>query len=425
MDKVEKFLFDIFGLIIPGLVCLLLLVTMPFVFVDLSAAKLLPLKSLTDHIFSKNLSAYYIILYGVIFVFISYLIGHAIKVLSKYQYRLFSIIFDDGINVCVAKLSDRIGKRISVVPILKQLCSFFRKFLKDIFCFKRLYEKSVQNAGTLILTFMLNGWNPDSYVGGNPFHTTSKTSSYPAGSEDIRLEVLKRLKAKYKIDIPDNWYAIYKFCKIVEEQERLKSLSYSFLAKYIAYRSLAFVFLLVFLYMIFFISCSDMISSMGQELLFPVLGVILLFWLTFHERYKYYYPLCGNETLMALYYFLLKSEAWPSVVTVNRRSLDPMTILSNSGILSLDSAFTPSKGTRILSEVWPSAGMANRQSLARTTTPLDSGIWNSVNVSKPWKATLVLSEVWPSAGMANRQFLARTTARSGCGILSPANVFKL
>ena len=39
---------------------------------------------------------------------------------------------------------------------------------------KRLYEKSVQNAGTLILTFMLNGWNPDSYVGGNPFHTTSK-----------------------------------------------------------------------------------------------------------------------------------------------------------------------------------------------------------------------------------------------------------
>ena len=254
----------------PGFVFLLLLIAIPMTLLDLSNASLLSLEPLIRSIFNQDFNTYSVV-YGIFFIFLCYMIGHVLKVFSKYQYKLFSILFDDIVNICIANLPSHADKKTKTLPFLNKLFNFYCKIMQDIFYFS--------------------------------------ANSFPPGSESIRVEVLNRLKSKYEVDLPDDWYSTYKFCKIVEDQEGLKSLSYSFLAKYTAYRSLAFVFLLAFIYTIFiFESYPDMITPIGKGLLTFLLSVISVFWLTFHERYKYYYPLCGNETLIALYYFLIKNK---------------------------------------------------------------------------------------------------------------------
>lgn len=268
MDKLEKFLFDIFGLIMPGLVFLLVFAIISIVFIDIPNLIIPRTYILNNSDFNNYISTYFLYLLPFTF-FICYLIGHVIKVLSKYQYDVFILIFDEGLNTIFSKICITVVSCSNSYSYLRKINNLISNIFKDIFCFK--------------------------------------VEKYSQENEPIVSYIKTHLKKKYNINNLNEWNSLYKFSKIVEDQEGLKSLSYLFLSKYSAYRSLAFVFLSTQLYIILIIIFKSIyINDLRESLVLPFLFVLFIFWLTFHERYKYYYPLCGNETIMALYYYLKK-----------------------------------------------------------------------------------------------------------------------
>jgi len=92
-------------------------------------------------------------------------------------------------------------------------------------------------------------------------------------------------------------------------QENIKSLATTFLAKYNLYRSLSFIFIFSFFYYLFFFTTyHDSIIQEAKALGKYVPICLVLLWFVFHVAFKRYWTLCGNESLMSLYYFLNKKK---------------------------------------------------------------------------------------------------------------------
>lgn len=323
LDKLEDFLFDIIGLALPGLITIFLIWLLPILVLPISEIQNL---YTNNSVVLSNLFKFYendkTIFYAFILI-TGYILGHTIKVLSKYPYSLFKVIFDNGINKLLNFIFYILGKIVlGLLALLKKIPGINKVFTKNknisllsyLFnkgyrtdCRKKIKEEKVKLRSKAILDFFIELYNFFYYLMQSIF--TFETASYYRENDKLIGDVISKINKRLKTDYPSTWYSIYKLSNVIMEQENIKSLSKRFLAKYNFYRSLSFMFLINFIYIIFFFNYfNKIISNTGNNIYWIIMGVNFLLWYTFHEKFKRYWTLCGNESLISLFYFISKSE---------------------------------------------------------------------------------------------------------------------
>lgn len=296
VQKLEEFLFDIVGLLVPGMVVFFTFGLTLFSMVNwkpfINNVNLMRFNNsiLMHNVIVNKLSwgkdevFYFMFMY----LIISYLLGHIAKVFSKYFYGFGVVIFDDLIILSVSKaisliINNRILQfikdKLQNRPKAKKIVSWIRKLYKE---FKMLF--------LTILEF--------------------KCKNY--GSEKIANKVLQILnqKSNLNLTLQKNWYEVYKLSTITMEQKKIKSLNQRFLAKYNFYRSLSFVLFMNFVLVLYLLKFKSYILNEAVLNYYPYL-VLLVFisWLTFHEKFKRYWKLCGSEALLVVMaYYINKDE---------------------------------------------------------------------------------------------------------------------
>ncbi|OVE68227.1 hypothetical protein CCS79_09940 [Clostridium diolis] len=299
MDKIEDFLFDLLGLVAPGLIAIIF-ICFPIIVLDLNKINLDIYKNersllyISIEYIIRNLKFEYLTSMYAIFIvlLISYVLGHIVKVFSKYQYQLCSEIFDKGFNKFFENIIYNF-KKIEKMPFKLLNPNFIKELRKREEWYINLFSIII---GVIVFISKLL---KDVFYFSAP--------SYYSDNEKIKENVIKKINLKYKINFPETWYSIYKISNIIMQQEKLKTLSSRFLAKYNFYRSMAFLFFMNLIYVLFFFTkYSDTISQLGHSLYGIIVVSDILFWITFHEKFKRYWTICGNESLMSLFYFLNK-----------------------------------------------------------------------------------------------------------------------
>lgn len=282
-SKLENFLFDILGLILPGAIFLLILLS-PILVMDMGKAE----KVTDPSAFLVGLTTMWHVLKNywstdqrsvlAIATVLAYLFGHTIKVFSRVKYNLLPAIFDKTLNKGVA---DVYRWFLSLFPVswrtskpwghLRDLAMPFLRFIRDIFTF-----------GTVL-----------------------------AVPRDIIFlqDSAATLNSKLSIDVPADQEVIAKLSSVVTNQESLRSLGTFYLAKYNLYRSLALIFLLTtFYYNCFFHLRDNSIIPTTQKISGIILAGSALLWFTFHSKFKRYWTQYGEERILTLFYFLNKKK---------------------------------------------------------------------------------------------------------------------
>lgn len=291
ISKIEDYIFDFLGLVLPGFIFLLLTST-PLLIYDynrlgiqvVANSKLLSiLKNLALHIdkIIDKPSQFTVI----VIVLISYIIGHLIKVFSIIQYDFSRMIFD-GL----------------ICKLFSLLDSWTRSYVKWILDSFFLPNDTVRLKLIKLLTRIYK-----------PFNSLYKklfqfeAPDFIKDNESLKDECISKINTKFNTQFPNKWYSLYKFSTVIQNQEGIKSTSFWLLAKYNLYRSLSFIFLITFAYYwIFFKTMCQYLDKSIISLQDLILWSIFLLWFTFHYKFKRYWTLCGNEVLVSLYYFLNK-----------------------------------------------------------------------------------------------------------------------
>lgn len=313
-EKIESFLFDILGLLVPGIVLILGVAFSYFSLISSDSWNYLTQKVnngsiiVINHvsILLKKFNGGNFLTIILFLILLGYLLGHIVKVFSKIYYDACIIIFDNGIikllkyfwasiKKCVKNTFKDYEQFIDSRPFfeqkhkLKKILKFEYKVFKGTFIFVRNIFKFILKIFNEALTF--------------------KVDSYEPTNEKLVSEVISLINRKYEVNFPNAWYSVYKLSKTIMIHENLKSLGDTFLAKYNLYRSLSFIsFLNIVLTSVLYFFLSEYLNPYAN-ILGPLLLIIhLLFLFTFHEKYKRYFKLCGNETLIALFYFFKKQQ---------------------------------------------------------------------------------------------------------------------
>lgn len=281
-SKLENFFFDILGLILPGAVFLLILLS-PVLFVDMGRigkiadtsvvlSALVTIWTILKTYWASNPKSVLTII-----AILAYLIGHTIKVFSRIKYEFLTAFFDKFIDKWVERLYNKCrdwvfpSKTSKTYLQLKELFSPFKSLISAIFTFDIVY--------------------------------------YTKSDEAIRQNCLDQLDDRLGMDISRDKYSIVKISSVITNQENLRSLGTFFLAKYNLYRSLALIFLFtIFYYLCFFRTVKDLLTGTSQELSHAIIMVSILLWFTFHAKYKRYWTFYGSERLITLFYFLNKKK---------------------------------------------------------------------------------------------------------------------
>ncbi|MDM5361167.1 hypothetical protein [Peribacillus sp. ACCC06369] len=281
-DKIELYFFDIIGILIPGIIFLsgITFTSLFLISGDLNMnfneIFFIDILIKTSKELTKNM-----LFFVVFFLFNAYLVGIVIKVLSKLYYEIFEIIFDKFLNRKFTEWWKKKQKRKEPDLVHSEKDNnFWNKFIKEIFEF-----------------------GVDNYRGANK----------------VLLDESKMIiKKRYNTDFPkDDWLFFEKLSKIIIYSENIKCLNDTFLAKYTFYRSLSFIsFLQIFLIVVLFFLdffLKDLLNDYSNLLKIPIFLIIIniIFWYSFHEKYKRYFRYCGNETLVTVYYHLKKTEQTP------------------------------------------------------------------------------------------------------------------
>ncbi len=291
-SKIENFIFDILGLILPGIIFSLILIS-PIYFLDLSKV---PQQVIDNSFILSGMATFIPVLLKqfakntnltiTIMIIFAYLLGHLVKVFSIILYEIMVAIFDNFLN-----------------KIANLIYTLFKSLLNKLifWIFGKELSKSTIYANFKKLFSPLKSILNKIFVFDPPY--------YFKDNDQLRTYCINIINAKLETTYPDKWYSLYKLSKILNSQEDIKSLSDFFLAKYNLYRSLAFIFIFTtFYFHYFFLESAPYISpelSKMNSLIF-ITSCLLSF--TFHYKYKRYWTLCGNETLVSLYYFLNKKK---------------------------------------------------------------------------------------------------------------------
>ncbi len=285
LSKLENFLFDILGLILPGAIFLLILMS-PLLVVDLDQ---MPAKIVDSSIILSALKTISNILKDywttypksvlIIAAILAYLIGHTVKIFSILKYSFLVALFDRSLNKLIITAFNRIKNRIfsekarksNTYIWVKDIFKPFKIVIGDIFIFK-----------------------PD-------YHDKKE--------EIIMQNCVNILSTRTSMIYPKDDYLVGKISGVIANQEGFRTLGTFFLAKYNLYRSLSLIFLFATFYCIYFFKIVYMYiksSSCEVSIIIPMIAAIL--WYTFHVKYKRYWTLYGNERIISLFYFLNKKK---------------------------------------------------------------------------------------------------------------------
>lgn len=267
LEKIKYWSYDTLGLILPGT----LFTVMLYYTFDLELS--ITLKKLFDFMKDHKVEKGWLFL-GICICL--YLVGNVIKIASQIFYDFFSSLFDKWI-------------------LKKYECKESGGIIKCFLCFSR---KIIEEEKWPVAKFLRDYLRYIFYF---------KAPKYFLENQFMIEEIIEKINKEKKTSLKKEWYSIYKISKFYEDNENIKSLSSTFLAKYTLYRSLSFIFFINFCLLVF---KDDYLTEVKMKI--PT-GIFLLMmfisWLTFHIKYKKYYSLCGNETLVGLYYkIVLKSE---------------------------------------------------------------------------------------------------------------------
>jgi len=282
LSKLENFLFDILGLILPGAILLMILLS-PVLFIDM--------KKLTEPVADKSvlLSALLIISgflknYCIAYprtalgiaVISAYLIGHTVKVFSRIKYEFLKAIFDKNIDRWAKKqltrLKTRLFKKNLPPDWLREFYLPCKKFIKDIFEFD--------------------------------------TVSINERDVPLRENCVKLINERLGMELKkDNQDLVAKLSSVITNQESLRSLGTFYLAKYNLYRSLSLIFLFTtFYYIWFFVTAGPVITENSHQISGIILATPAILWFTFHSKFKRYWTQYGEERIITLFYFLNKKK---------------------------------------------------------------------------------------------------------------------
>lgn len=247
MSYLEKFLFDVIGILVPGFVLVILLIYPHINIDDINRATNSELVGLFD----KHTS-----LFTIIFITGIYIIGTVVKVLAISQYEICSRIFDPIVSpikkACCKKINSPIfGYVVGII-------SYIFRVLEKIFTFT--------------------------------------PPSYSPNFEGAYSECSETISGKLSINSLKNWYPLYKLSTVIIRENSIPSLTERFLAKYNFYRSMAFVFLCAVIY---YMTC--IVQLEHKQIIIIALWI---FWYCFHYKFKRYWVLCGDDALMSLLCYL-------------------------------------------------------------------------------------------------------------------------
>ena len=286
MNKIEQFLFDIIGLLIPGFVAMVLPMLILFFVCKLNSFILF--NNFFNEFSQSSIKEYTWLILIAIFT-ILYLLGHVIKVFSIRYYNFMRIIFDKNINVQFIKIKNFLWKYLS-----KEINKSSNLFIDIIFMTSKITIGILEELSRSI---------------GGIF--VFQTQGYDSSNEQFYDKVLHQLKIKYGINIKKRTdirklnYAIYKLSQIIQDTNTIKTLTNTFLAKYNFYRSLSFIFFINIMFLVY-IHITDEVKDITN--FYISLFCLIIFWYTFHEKFKRYWELSGNESLMGIYFYLFYKD---------------------------------------------------------------------------------------------------------------------
>lgn len=282
-SKLENFLFDILGLILPGAIFLMILLS-PVLFVNIDGVPavaidgsvILSALQTVSHIL-KTYWAGYPKSSLTILIILAYLMGHAVKVFSRIKYELLTAVFDDGLNR-------------PVVRVYQWVCGLlFRDPSSTVYL--RLKEL-LRPLGTVL---------------GYLF--TFRAADYLVSDGVLKENCLELVNSRLAIQYPDDDRLVTKLSGVISTQESIKTLGPFFLAKYNLYRSLALIFVFTTPYYIcFFRVVGAYLPPSSHEISRLIITTMIILWFTFHVKYKRYWTLYGDERIVSLFYILNKKK---------------------------------------------------------------------------------------------------------------------
>lgn len=283
IEKLSDILYEVLGLLLPTLILCMVLME-PLFYMKDSLWESIRINDCLKVVESDNL--FWLILF-IIAVF--YVVGNVIKVLAKLYYDLGKAIFDD--------------------TFLAILDCIYEKFYKNGPKDKQDLESREENDP--------NGGeqNQDdsSKLGKKPFFSiicvlyewlrktlVFKADNYGRDFKKLYTDLAERISIKFKNekDKEEKWFLFYKKATIIINQNNINTLYYKFLSKYNSFRSIEFAFFCGIIYNIFF-----RYFDIDLQRYFIVLGVNVVCLVSFHEKFKRYWKLCGNEVIVGLDYY--------------------------------------------------------------------------------------------------------------------------
>ena len=275
----ERYLFDIIGVIVPGLTSAILYLL------------LVKDNTPTELIEQFQEMEYNTITWGVIIIFF-YILGMFIKVIAIKTYKM---------------LGDAIGKAegYTLPRIFMVLSNFFNDITKKIFNItlkgKDTWWKSLVNTFILYpLKMIVKLFTGVLYRMFRilEYATTFKINKCPSTYKELYIEFRKEVNNQgvghfdESKDIEEDAHLLYKLSSVIIRQNELKALCDNFLAKYNLFRSLALVFGIAGFYSIF---------GQGD---YKITICLLTTWFVFHYKYIRYWGLCGGDAISTALIYL-------------------------------------------------------------------------------------------------------------------------
>lgn len=284
VDKINDLLFEVLGLLLPSLI-LCIIAFEPVLYIkDFSINKN---NSLLKDVDIKSIESFWIFLFLIAFF---YVIGNVIKVVSKVYCDLGKSIFDDTIFALIYYM---FNKRLpGEEDNSRKETGGKEEVQKDAKC----QEKSKTKLKNIPVFTILNVF----------YEWIKKTLSFSTKNYDEIFECMyielavNKLELFNKEEKDKKWFLFYKKAITILEQENIDTLSYKHLSKYNSFRSLECVFFCAIIYNTI-LSYKDI--NINYLIYYIILGFNIICLVSFHEKYKRYWKLCGNEVITGLDYF--------------------------------------------------------------------------------------------------------------------------
>lgn len=283
IEKLNDILYEVLGLLLPTLVLCIVLMEPLFYMKDFLW------ESIRINYYLKVLESdnlFWMILF-IIAVF--YVVGNVIKVLAKLYYDLGKAIFDDTFFAILDCIYEK----------------FFNNNPKD--------KQNLKNGEENDLNGEEQNQDDSSKLGKKPFFSiifvlykwlrnilVFKTERYGGDFEELYTELAGKVSItlENEKDKEEKWFLFYKMATTLIKQNNINTLYYKFLAKYNSFRSIEFAFFCGIIYNIFFRH-----FDIDLQRYFIVLGVNVVCLISFHEKFKRYWKLCGNEAIAGMDYY--------------------------------------------------------------------------------------------------------------------------